>query len=360
MIAGARSIGAEGSARDAGDVAREAGVPREAVELTWACEVFDLHLESFIPPRLWGYDLLRRNRAPLGGWFFGHLDVPRALDGGLTGAMWSIATNIARGARSRADVLDRNARALQETLERSGRIEVVRNHAEYVAARARGMHAALICVQGGNAIEGAEDRLATIGGGTLTRVTLVHLSNSIYGDTSSPLRVRGDRGLTTEGRELVRRLNEARIFVDLAHVSPKGFWDAVEAHDRTQPLIDTHTGVSAVHSMWRNIDDRQVRAIADTGGVIGVIFQGSFLGHDVRDGRAVIDHLEAVINAGGEASAALGSDYDGAIIPPPDLRDASTAYYRLVGYMLERKWTEERIRRVLGANFLASWARLRP
>lgn len=348
------------SERDAGEVARTAGVPREAVELAWGCDVVDLHLESFIPPRLWGYDLLRRNRSPLGGWFFGHLDVPRAIEGGLTGAMWSIATNVARGARGRADIFERNARALRETLERSGRVEIARSVAEYRAARARGKHAALISVQGGNALEGAEDRLATIADGALTRVTVVHLSSSIYGDTSSPLRMRGDRGLTDAGRELVRRLNEARIFVDLAHVSPQGFWDAVEVHDRSQPLIDTHTGASAAHPTWRNVDDRQIRAIADTGGVVGVIFHRAFLGSSVHDGRAVLDHLEAVIRAGGEEAAALGSDYDGMIIPPPDLRDGATAYYRLVGYMLERHWSEARIRRVLGENFLRSWAALRP
>lgn len=357
---GAEPVAAVGE-RDAGAVARAAGVPREAVELAWSCDVVDLHLESFIPPRLWGYDLLRRNRTLLRGLFFGHCDVPRAIEGGLTGAMWSIATNVARGSRSRAEVLERNVRALRDTLEGSGRVAIARTHGEYVAARARGLHAALISVQGGNALEGAEDRVATIGGErAITRVTVVHLTSSRYGDTSSPLRLRADRGLTDAGREVVRRLNEARVFVDLAHVSEKGFWDAVEVHDRTQPLIDTHTGASAVHPLWRNLDDRQIRAIADTGGVVGVIFQASFLGPRARDGRAVIDHLEAVIRAGGESCAALGSDYDGMIVPPPDLRDAATAYYRLVAYMLERGWREARIRGVLGANFLRAFAALRP
>ena len=57
---------------------------------------------------------------------------------------------------------------------------------------------------------------------------------------------------------------------------------------------------------------------------------------------------------------ALGSDYDGFIIPPADMRDGGTAFYRLVSYMLERGWTEQRIQNVLGANFLRSFARLRP
>jgi membrane dipeptidase len=348
------------SGLDAPEIARRAGVPREAVELAWSSEIVDLHLESFIPPRLWGYDLLARNRSPFGGLFFGHLDVPRALEGGLTGAMWSIATNVARGARGRPDVLEQNAAALRATLEQSGKVEIVSTASEYRAARQRGKHAALLSVQGGNAIEGAEDRLATIAGGRLVRITVVHLSSSTYGDTSSPLRLRGDRGLTDRGRELVRRMNEQRMFVDLAHVSPRGFWDAVEAHDKTQPLIDTHTGASAIHPMWRNVDDRQIRAIADTGGVIGAIFHTAFLGRRGAGGRAVLDHLEAIIRAGGEGSAALGSDYDGMIVPPGDLRDGATAYYRLVAYMLERRWSEARIRGVLGENFLRSFAHLRP
>jgi membrane dipeptidase len=346
--------------RDASEVARQVGVPREAVELTRACEVIDLHLESFIPARLWGYDLLRRHRLPLGGFFFGHLDLPRALEGGLTGAMWSIATNIARPARERPEVLDRNMTALRDTLERSGRVAVVRSAAEYRQVRARGLHAAWICVQGANALEGAEDRVATIGGGTLTRVTIVHLSNSIYGDTSSPARLRRDRGLTAAGRALVERLNAARIFVDLAHAGPRTFWDVAEVADRAQPLIVTHTGACAVHRMWRNVEDAQIRRVADSGGVVGVIFHRGFLGRRVRDGRAVLDHLEAVIRAGGEGVAALGSDYDGFIIPPPDLRDGAKAYYRLVAYMLERKWSEARIRGVLGENYLRSFAALRP
>lgn len=341
-------------------IARAAGVPREAVELARACEIIDLHLESFLPTRLWGYDLLQRHRFPLRGLLFGHIDVPRALEGGLSGATWSIVTNIVRSPRSRPAVLDRNVRTLMATLERSGRIAVVRNAREHREVRSRGLHAAWIGVQGGNALVGAEDRIAELGGGAITRVTLVHLSSSIYGDTSSPARLGRDRGLTDAGRELVQRLNAARVFVDLAHASPKTFWDAVEVSDRSQPLIVSHTGACAVHRMWRNLEDAQIARIADRGGVVGVIFHAGFLGRRVRDGRAVLDHLEAIIRAGGEEVAAIGSDYDGFIVPPADLRDGATAYYRLVAYMLERKWSERRIRRVLGANFLRSFAALRP
>lgn len=344
---------------DAAKLAASLSISREAVELVWGSEVLDLHIESFIPPRLWGYDLHQRHshRVPLNGYLFGHLDFPRAIEGGLTGGMWSIATNITRASKGRSRHLETNARALAASIERHPQMRVVRSHTEWQAARQQGLHGALVCVQGGNAFEGRDYINPD---GLLTRVTVVHLSNSIFGDTSSPLRASADRGLTDRGREFIGWLNHERIFVDLAHAGTKTFWGAVEAHDRTQPLIVTHTGSKSVHDMWRNVDDAQVKAVADSGGVLGVIFHSAFLGGRVRDGRVICDHLEAFMRAGGEGCAALGTDYDGFIIPPPELRDGATAYYRLVDYMLQRKWSEARIRGILGANFLRSFAALRP
>jgi len=350
---------------DVDGLARRASVPREAAELLRSAEVVDLHLETFIPPRLWGYDLhLPHAGRPPWGFFFGHLDLPRVHAGGLTTARWPIATNIARPRGSRARILLENVENLRATLARDPRVAVVTHARALAEARARGQHAALITVQGGNAFElrrdGGIEADFVDPSGLVTRVTVVHLSNSSLGGTSSPIGVGRAAGLSEAGRAMVRALDRERVFVDLAHVSEAGFWDAMAAHDPALPAIVTHTGMKSVHDMWRNIDDRQARAVADTGGVVGIIFQGSFLGRGVRDGRAVIAHLEAVIRAAGEEAAAIGSDYDGFIIPPPDLRDGELAYARLVHYMLEARWTEARIRNVLGLNFLRSFARLRP
>ena len=104
-----------------------AGVSLDAVQLTRGSEVVDLHLETYIPPRLWGYSLARRHdRHWLRGRFFGHLDLPRALDGGLTGAMWSIATNILRGAKGRWRALQDNVAGLRADLEADPRVAIVR------------------------------------------------------------------------------------------------------------------------------------------------------------------------------------------------------------------------------------------
>ncbi len=345
-------------------LARRLGVSLEAVQLTRKSDVIDLHVDTFIPPRLWGYDLLERHeRGPLAGRFFGHLDFHRILEGGMTGAMWSITTNPFRTAGSRWQQFQKNLTRFQGLIERTrGRYRFARTRAEYDAARQAGAHAVMLAIQGGNALEAAPEGVASLPDQLVTRVTLVHLTNSVYGVTSSPLAgMKRGRGLTGQGRDFVRQLDAHRIFVDLAHINPEGFWEAVEAHDRSLPLIATHTGVSGVKPHWRNLDDRQVKAIADSGGVVGVIFAAQFLRvrGGPRDSDMVLDHLAHTLKVGGEDAVALGSDYDGAITPPPDLRDG-LAWPRLVQRMLDRGWKTERIQKILGKNFLASFARLRP
>ncbi len=346
------------------EVARRLGVSIDAVQLTRSSEVIDLHLDTFIPHRLWGYDWFTRHEpGPLRGHFFGHLDVPRAVEGGLTGAMWSITTNIARGEAGRWTTFQRNLQALRGIFDASGGfLRLVRTATEYREAREAGALASLIVVQGGNAFDGAPDSIASVPNDAVTRVTLVHLSNSQIGASSSPASsIRSDRGLTPKGKDFVRRLNEKRVFVDLAHIHPKGFWDAVELHDRTQPLIVTHTGVCGVTPHWRNLDDAQLKAIADTGGTIGIVYHPGFLQREggPTDGRMIVDHMQHVIDTVGEDFVSIGSDYDGAITPPQELRSA-TSYPRLVQHMLACGWSSDRIRKVLGGNFLRAFALLRP
>ena len=345
-------------------VARRLGISEAAVELCRDSDLIDLHIDTFIPPRLWGYDPLVRHRGgPLGRHFFGHLDLFRMADGGLDGAMWSITTNPFRPAKARWRVFEKNLRGLQALVARSkGHLAIATTRAEYEDARSRGAHAVLVAIQGGNALSAAPDGIRSTPPGLITRVTLVHLTNSSLGGTSAPFHyLRRSKGLTAAGQEMVEALNEARVFVDLAHIHETGFWDAVQVHDASQPLIATHTGVDGVRRHWRNLSDAQIKAVADTGGVVGVIFSTAFLRRSggPRDGRMIVEHMEHVINVGGEGAAAVGSDYDGAISPPFDLAGGDS-YPRLVQHMLDAGWSDDRVRRVLGANFLRAFGDLRP
>jgi membrane dipeptidase len=197
--------------------------------------------------------------------------------------------------------------------------------------------------------------------GWVLRVTLVHMSNSRLGQTSSPFRFGSSSpGLSTSGADYVRALNAARVFVDLAHISREGFFAALAVHDRSIPALVTHTGVSGVHPHWRNLDDEQLRAIAATGGTIGIMYHSSFLGDRLWSGRAesIVRHLEHVVRVAGEDHASLGSDWDGAIVTPRDM-PTCLELPRLVQLMLDRRWPEQRIQKVLGGNFLRCLEALR-
>lgn len=356
--------GGNGERADARTCALRLGVSVEAVEIVRDADTIDLHLDTMIPPRLWGYDpLVRHPGGPLGRHFFGHTDLPRLRDGGLSGALWSLTTNPFRPAEARLRAYRANRARLRALAAASGgALAEADTLAGYRAARARGAHVCLPAIQGANAIEAEPDGVAEIARDGIVRVTLVHLTNAAYGATSSPLgAARRDKGLTARGRRLVEDLNAHRIFVDLAHIHERAFFDAVAVHDRSQPLLVTHTGVSGVRPHWRNLTDAQLRAIADTGGTIGIIFQAGFLARSggPRDAGMIAEHVLHAMRVVGEDHVSLGSDYDGAITPPPDVPGVDH-YPRVAQHLLDRGVGTEALRKILGGNFLRVLGQLRP
>ncbi|MBI4818130.1 MAG: membrane dipeptidase [Deltaproteobacteria bacterium] len=341
---------------------QQSTVSSEALDVLRRSDFIDLHLDSYIPMRFYGYDLTKRHgRGPPFGFCYGHADLPRLLEGGLTGAGWSITTNPFRTARGRLRAFSRNLEKLSATLQAAG-TTLVRSFEDYERARRSGAFASFVSIQGGDAWEVVARGEAPVPTDLVSRVTLVHLTSSAIGVTSSPLSMlRQDKGLGPIGRRLVELLDERRIFVDLAHIHPRGFWDAVEVHDKTLPLIVTHTGVSGVRPHWRNLDDEQLRAVARSGGVVGIIFSIHFLSRrgGPRDGEMIVEHIAHVIDTVGEDFVAIGSDYDGMIVPPRDLRSIHLMP-RLVDHMLRRGFTPERVGKVLGGNFLRAFRALRP
>jgi membrane dipeptidase len=337
------------------------GISREAVELYLASDVIDLHLDTFIWNRIFGYDLLKRH----GGGLFRHrfysqVDLPRIREARITGGIWVITTNPLRRMANRPKIFGENLERLTQILSSvPDQVQLVRTAAQYEAAAAAGKHAAFIGIQGGNAVDapGAVEQLDD----RIVRVTIVHLSKSSLGQTSSPLGGKQDNGLTDAGRAYIEALDAKRIFVDLAHISKKGFFDAVEVHDKSLPLIVTHTGVSGVHEHWRNLDDAQLRAIADTGGTIGVMYESGFLGPGSRRKAKiewVADHVMHIVKTVGEDHASLGSDWDGAIVPPRALT-TPLELPRVVDLLLQRGLSPDGIRKILAGNFLRALRDLR-
>ncbi|HEY3669118.1 MAG TPA: membrane dipeptidase, partial [Polyangiaceae bacterium] len=260
------------------DWALELGIPKAAIELYRSTDVIDLHIDSFIWQRTLGYDLTKRHRTPFWGAVLGQVDFPRILEAEISGATWVITTNPVRDAADRARAFEDNLNELERTLQLdSEHFQVVTNAREYDAARAAGKHAAFLGIQGGNALDLSLTEMARLCDGRVLRITLVHLSSSRIGSTSSPMRLR-DAGLSAFGAQMVELLNERKVLVDLAHISERGFWAACEAHARDVPFVVTHTGVSGVYRHWRNLDDAQIREVARSGGVVGIMYHAPFLG----------------------------------------------------------------------------------
>lgn len=326
-------------------------------------DCIDLHVESFLWTRIFGYDLSRRHgRGLLGARLYSQVDFPRLREAGMSGAVWSIVTNPFRRRRRRPDVFWRNLARLREIIQAQGEtLALVSSHQEYVAARAAGKVGCWLAIQGGNALDRDLEDLARIPDNCVSRITLVHMLRSTLGSSSSPWAGK-DRGLTDLGREYVQRCNQQRILVDLAHISRRGFFDAVQVHHKALPLAVTHTGVDGVHPSWRNLDDEQIRAVAATGGVVGIIFHSLYLdGSLLRGCRAecIVDHMAHVIKVAGEDHVALGSDWDGFIVTPRDMKTVLELPV-LVQAMLQRGWSGERVKKILGGNYLRMMRELRP
>lgn len=340
--------------------AKTLGCSIEACELVLASDFLDLHVDMEVPIRVLGYrperhhGVARRVRP-----FVGHTDYPRVREAGLTGVVYDIATNPFRPKGNRLATTLRNVEAARARIAAWPEdLALVTDRAGYDRARAAGLTAMFLSLQGGNAVSADPSVLEGALGQVLHRITLVHLTRSDLGGTNSP--AGGDRGLTPLGREVVERCNRARVLVDLAHSGKRTFWDVLQMHAAGLPPIVSHTGVEAVRRHWRNVDDDQIRAIAERGGVVGIMYQSSFLDDVVWTcGRArIVDHLQHVVDVAGEDFAALGSDYDGMIVPPHDLLDV-THHPLLVQDMLDRGWTPDRIRKILGLNYLRVCAEIR-
>ncbi len=167
-------------------------------------------------------------------------------------------------------------------------------------------------------------------------------------------------GLTELGRELVRACNRLGILIDLSHLNERGFWDVAGISDA--PLVATHSNAHALSPHSRNLTDRQLAAIRESGGLVGVNFAISFLRPDgARDAdtpvELVVDHIEYLLRQVGEDGVGIGSDFDGAKIPA-GIGNAA-GLQNLVEAMRMRGFGEPLIEKVCLRNWLrvlgATW-----
>jgi membrane dipeptidase len=163
-------------------------------------------------------------------------------------------------------------------------------------------------------------------------------------------------GLTDLGKQVVERMIELGILIDLTHSTPavrQQVYDIADASGKPVPLVATHVGAYGVNPSPYNLTDDEIRRIARDGGVIGVIFMPYWLmPRETHQGLNFISrHIQYLIDVGGEDAVGIGTDFDGFSTPPDDLDNASMMP-RLTQRLVADGHSEARIKKVLGANAL--------
>ncbi len=292
----------------------------EARAIHAAHPAIDLHADTLMWSRWIGYDLLRRHEPPLPrAAIGGHVDVPRMIDGGMGAQFFGLVSlPIRRSMRGLAQTIHEQIDALEATIERDPRaLRLVRTAADIESARRDGAIGALLGVEGAHALEGNAANIDVFARRGVRYLGLLHFSANEAGFPAYGRGARPSAGLTAWGRALVERCEANSVLVDLAHLNKAGFLDVCAM--ATRPPIVSHTGVLGAFEHWRNIDDAQLRAVADKGGCVGVIFCPKYVGGDGIE--PVVRHLRHILDVVGEDVPALGSDWDGFIVPTRALAD---------------------------------------
>jgi membrane dipeptidase len=326
-------------------------ITEEARALHREAPAIDLHADTLMWARWVDYDLLRRHEPPLprAAWG-GHVDVPRLREGGV-GAQYFGLVSLPVSPLGNRSVVDAQIDQLDTAVSRARNdgIDFVKIDTadELVALNARGGIGALLGIEGAHALDGELDNVEHFARRGVRYLGILHFSRNDAGFPAYGWGRRDEEGLTAWGKSLVRRCEASGVIVDLAHVNRRGWLDACAMARR--PMYCTHTGVAGAFAHWRNCDDEQLRALASTGGAAGVIFAPKFLG---GDGLApVVKHLRHMIDVGGEDLPALGSDWDGMIVPTRELSDASRMP-ALTTALLEAGISPGVIRKILRDNAL--------
>lgn len=256
---------------------------------------------------------------------------------------------------------------------------------------------ALIGVEGGHMIEGDLQKLEALYRRGMRYMTLTWNNSTPWASSAMDETLHPDslkqKGLTEFGKQVVRRMNELGIMVDLSHTGEQTFYDAIAVSDK--PVLLSHSSVWSLCPVFRNLKDDQIKAVAKNGGVICINFYSGFISREFDrqstffDARSAIvidslkaifpdslsvaaqfndlrnkylepfrptlsqlvDHIDYIVKLVGDDYVGIGSDYDGVTSLPIGMDDV-TAYPKITEELLRRGYSHKSIRKILGGNTL--------
>ena len=219
---------------------------------------------------------------------------------------------------------------------------------------ASGRMAVIHAAEGGHHLEGSLEKLEHLAARGLRYLTLTHF---VHNGIAQPAPLgpfsafRGPPGLTDLGRRVVKRCEELRVLIDVSHCSDRSFADV--AAIATRPLLATHTGFRRFHDTERNLSDEQLRTVARTGGLVGVItwswlLRPRGLVADVEDLADAVVHGALVA---GPEHVGIGTDFDGYVWSARRIREARH-YPAITDALSCRGFSQAELRGILGGNYL--------
>lgn len=309
----------------------------------------------------------------------GDITLAKCRAGGFAGglfAMWPMndpATRVDPMATYRAFPEIRQDTALTDTLAQAAifarltkswpdALRACRSVAEIEAAREAGAIAAVLHLEGAEAIGPDMDLLHLLYAAGLRSLGPVWSRPNIFGHGvpfNFPASPDTGAGLSDAGRALVRECDKLGVLVDLSHLNEAGFWDVAATSHR--PLVATHSASHALTPATRNLTDRQLDAMAERGGLVGLNYGCAFIRADgVKNSdtgpEVMIRHLDHLLEKLGESGVALGSDFDGTMIPA-FLRDAA-GLPKLTAAMQAAGYGDDLIRRICWGNWMGLLGRV--
>ncbi len=330
-------------------------------------------------------DLGRRSR-------LGHIDFPKLREGGVDACFFALYTSQSKPQEIALPYVHKMLSATKEAIAACDYVSQAYTVADVYNNKAKGLISIFFGMENGMPIGKSIANLEELFAQGVRYLTLTHNGDNQIADSAS----QGTtwNGLSPFGEEVVARMNQLGMIVDLAHASDKTFYDALSASET--PIVSTHSCCRALASHRRNLDDKMLRALADKGGVIQINFYPAFLDdgfnasfsanplsdeadaveekfiEDPADAsrrqawdqmqerllelprpsyKRVVDHIDHAVNVAGIEAVGIGSDFDGIVVPPEGLENASKIPV-LFDELRRRGYNEDAVEKIAGGNFL--------
>lgn len=282
-----------------------------------------------------------------------HFDIKRqiALGGGLQFCAIYVPTEVFRyqgGMRYTLCLLDKYNQEIKKLHENGIDVLQVRT-AEDAGNVLKHKAATLLAIEEGGAIDGSLEALRCLYELGVRAMTLTWSNRNDIADGINEEAT--GSGLTLFGKQVVAEMNRLGILVDVSHISTAGFWSVIETS--TKPIIATHSNAKSLCSHPRNLNDEQIKALAQNGGLAGITFAGQFLEEDWRNAciESVYKHIDYMLNLiGNDDHIGFGSDFDGISHPPYNIQGVQD-YKPLIEY-LSKYYSDETINKITHQNVI--------